>query len=162
VFSKVAFALYFVGLIGLSIVALTRDAVQASASEAEKAAHYWVNVGTIQPARLEDDEWEVDVLRPDGSLVEVAFDHELKLRDFDQELGAGGTLANDEVTGPLRHRAILKALAVTGPGRVPSVERDSPNEIEVNVRPGDGTQIEVELDAELRVAGVRPEDPGDE
>jgi hypothetical protein len=162
VFFKFVIAFHVAILIGLTVVALPRDDGQASASDAETAARYWIDVGTIQPARLEDDVWEVDVLRPDGSLVEVTFDHQLKLRDFDEELGPGGTWAHDEVRGPLRHRAILAALEVTGPGRVSSVERDSPNEVEVNVRPRDGTQIEVELDAQLRVGEMELEDPGDE
>jgi hypothetical protein len=104
----------------------------------------------------------VDVLRPDGSLVEVTLDHELEFRKFDEELGPGGTLAHDEVRGPLRRRAILAAFAVTGRGRVTTVERDTPDEIEVGVRQRDGSQLEVELDAKLRVGEVEPEDPADE
>jgi len=162
VFFKFVIAFHVVVLIGATVVALPRDGGQASASDAETAARHWIEVGTVQPARLEDDQWEVDVLRRDGSLVEVTFDHRLELRDFDEELGPGGTWAHDEVRGPLRHRAILVALDETGPGHVSSVERDSPNEVEVNVRRRDGTQIEVELDAKLRVGEVELEDPGDE
>ena len=43
-----------------------------------------------------------------------------------------------------------------------TVERDSANEIEVGVRLANGSQIEVELDSELRVGEVEPEDPEDE
>jgi hypothetical protein len=45
---------------------------------------------------------------------------------------------------------------------VTTVERDPRGEIEVGVRQRDGSQLEVELDSELRVGEVEPEDPGDE
>jgi hypothetical protein len=154
---------FFLGvLIGGTVMGLPGDDRQWNASDAEAAARYWIEVGTVQPARLDEGDWEVDVLRPDGSLVEVTLNDRLKLRDFDEELGPGGTWAGDEVRGPLRRQAIRAGLKVAGPGRVSSVERDSPDEVEVNVRPRNGTQIEVVLDAELQVRQVRHEDPGDE
>jgi hypothetical protein len=164
-FFKFVFAAYIAALFVLTVIALPNDDGRASASDAERAALEHVDDGTVQPARIEDDEWEVDVLRPDGSLVEVTFDYDLELRDLDEELGPGGTLAEDEIRGPLRRRAIRKALAITGSGDVPSVERDPGGEIEVNVRRRNGPrteQIEVELDSKLRVGEVEPEDPGDE
>jgi hypothetical protein len=162
VFFKFVIVFFMAVLISATVVALPRDDGRASASDAEAAARYWEDVGTVQPARFDEGVWEVDVLRPNGSLVELTFDDDLQLRDFDEELGPRGTWAHDEIRGTLRHRAILAALKETGPGGVPSVERDSRDELEVNVRPGNGTQIEVMLDAELRVKKVRREDPGDE
>jgi hypothetical protein len=146
----------------LTFLALPRDEGQARASDAESAALQRFPRGTVQPARIEDDEWEVDVVLPNGSLVEVTFDHELNLRDLDEEIGPGGTRANDELSGPARRRAIEAAFQVTGPGQVRSVERDSPNEIEVNVRFKNGVQIEVELDRRFHVGEVEDEDPDDE
>jgi hypothetical protein len=155
------FAFFVAVLIAGTAVAVPRDHGQAGAAEAENAALNWVD-GVVEPARIEDDEWEVDVVRPDGSLFEVALDHDLALREIDEEIGPGGLRARDELTGAARRRAILAAFAVTGPGRVSSVERDSADEVEVNVRRDDGTQVEVELDSELHVGEVEPEDPDDE
>jgi hypothetical protein len=161
-FFKASFALFVVVIIAVTFVAVPRDEGQARPSDAEAAARHWIGDGSAQPARIEDDEWEVDVIRPDGSLVEVTFDHDLNLRDFDEELGIGGERAHDEVRGPLRDEAIETALRVTGPGSVTSVERDGPDELEVNVRVDDGSQVEVELDARLSVGEVEDEHPDDE
>jgi hypothetical protein len=159
-----SFFAFFIAVIvvGTFVELRQGDDDRATAAEAEAVARSWVDEGVVQPARIEDDEWEVDVVRPDGSLVEVTLDHELRFRKFDEELGPGGSLAHDEVRGPLRRRAILAAFAVTGRGRVTTVERDPRGEIEVGVRQRDGSQLEVELDSELRVGEVEPEDPGDE
>jgi hypothetical protein len=162
----VIFKLVFASFVGVviagTVVALPRGDGQASASKAEAAARYWVGPGTVQPARLENNRWEVDVALPDGSLVQVTLDRELELQDIDEELGPGGRRAHDEVTGELRDRAILKALAVAGPGRIRGVERDSANELEVGVLRPNGIQLEVELDAELNVIHIEREDPEDE
>jgi Peptidase propeptide and YPEB domain len=163
VFFRSFFAIFIAVIIGGTFAELRQgDEDRASAVEAEAAARSLVKEGVVQPARIEDDEWEVDVLRPDGSLVEVTLDHELTFRKFDEELGPGGSLAPDEVRGPLRRRAVLAAFAVTGRGRVTTVEHDPGGEIEVGVRQRDGSQVEVELDSKLRVGEVEPEDPEDE
>lgn len=161
-FFKASLAVLLAAILVVTFLALPRDEGQARASDAEAAALERFPRGTVQPARVEDDEWEVDVVLPNGSLVEVTFDHALKLRDLDEEIGPGGTRADDELEGEERRRAIRAAFEVTGSGRVTSVERDSPNEIEVNVRFGNGVQVEVELDREFRVGEVEDEDPGDE
>jgi hypothetical protein len=162
VFFKVSFALLLVVIVVMTFFALPRDEGQARPSDAEAAALDRFPNGTVQPARVEDDEWEVDVVRPDGSLVEVTFDHELNFRDLDEEIGPGGRLAEDELRGAERQRAITAAFEVTGPGSVTSVERDSPNEVEVDVRFPNGVHIEVELDRNFHVGEVEDEDPGDE
>jgi hypothetical protein len=161
-FFKAWFAALVMVIVVVAFVALPRDEGQATPSDAEAAAAVWVGGGEVQPARIEDDEWEVDVLRPDGSLVELTFDHELNLRNLDEELGRGGEPAHDELEGPLRDRAVRVAFEVTGPGRVTSVERDGRDEIEVNVRRRDGELVEVELDRALRVGEVEDEPLGDE
>jgi hypothetical protein len=162
VFFKASFALFLVVIVVVTLLAIPRDEGQARPADAEAAARHWVGGGDVQPARIEDDEWEVDVRRPDGSLVEVTFDHELNLRDLDEELARRGALAHDEVVGPVRSRAIRAAFQVTGAGRVTSVERDARDEIEVNIQLRDGSQVEVELDSALRVGEVEDEDPADE
>jgi hypothetical protein len=162
VFFRAFFALFVAILIVGMFVALSQGDDRATIEDAERVALELVGEGTIQPARVEDDEWEVDVVRPDGSLVEVTLNHELELIDFDEERGPGGSLAGDELTGEHRRQAIRAAFRVTGEGRVTTVERDSADEIEVGVLRADGSQIEVELDSELRVGEVEPEDPEDE
>ena len=52
------------------------------------------------------------------------------------------------------------ALIAVGSGRVFSVERESSESVEVNVRRPNGT-FEVQLDSS-QVVEVEPEDPGDE
>jgi hypothetical protein len=132
-----------------------------SAKDAEIAARSWVRVGDVQPARREGDTWEVDVRRPDGSLVEVVMGDELQLRDFDEESGPAGAPAPDELTGTARARAIEAAFFHVGPGRVVGVEREPSGETEVGIRMG-GDQIEVRLDERYRVIEVHPEDRSDE
>jgi hypothetical protein len=161
-FLKASLAAFIVVIVVVTLLALPREGGQARAGEAEAVARHWVGSGTVQPARLEDDEWAVDVLRPDGSLVELTFDQDLNLRHVDEELGRTGGRAYDEIGGALRERAIRVAIAITGAGRVTSVERDGPDEIEVNVSLPGGDQVEVELDSALRVGEVEDEDPADE
>jgi hypothetical protein len=159
---KLSFAIFIVVIVVGTFLAVPRGTGQATASEAEAAAEYWVGSGVVQPARVEDDEWEVDVVRPDGSLVEVTIDHDLRLRNLDEELGRRGSRAHDEVEGPLRDRAARAALELTGPGHVTGVERDARDEIEVGILLRDGRHVEVELDSRLRVGEVEEEDPDDE
>jgi hypothetical protein len=132
-----------------------------SAKDAEIAALSWVRAGKAEPPRREGDNWEVDVRRPDGSLVQVTIGDELQLRNFDEEFGPAGAPAFDELEGAARARAIEAAFWHVGPGRVVGVERDPTGEIEVGIRMG-GDQIEVRLDERHRVIEVHPEDPSDE
>ena len=135
---------------------------ELSARDVAGVAAGWVGVGLPQTPRRDGDEWEVDVARPDGSLVEVTVGTGLELLGFDEERGPGGGPAPDELSGPTRARAVRAALAASGPGTVLHVERESGGDIEVGVRRPDGTQVEVGLDARLRVLEVEREDPADE
>ena len=130
--------------------------------DAEAVAVELVGDGVAQDSRREDDRWEVDVVRPDGSMVQVSLGDDLKLRGLDEELGPAGTLAEDELRGPARARAVRAAFTETGIGKVVSVERDKGGEIEVRVRPGGRRQIEVELDRNYRVLELDDESLGDE
>jgi hypothetical protein len=154
--------LLVVGLVtAAAVIQLGRDDEGFDAAEAKTAALSWVGVGKAEAPRREGDSWEVDVRRPDGSLVQVTMGDELELRDFDEEFGPAGTPASDELSGVGRERAIEAAYWHVGPGRVVGVERDPTGEIEVGMRLG-GDQVEVRLDERYRVVEVRPEDPGDE
>jgi hypothetical protein len=131
-------------------------------ADAQAVALNWVGVGVAQEPRRDGSEWEVDVVRPDGSLVEVTIGKALEARGFDEERGTAGRPAPDEIQGTLRATATRIALAETGPGRALSVEREGTREIEVGIRTRANRSVEVELDAALRVVEVEPEDPRDE
>jgi hypothetical protein len=158
VFGGVALA-----LVGLWIAAVLDEQDFPSDREAaEAAALRWVRTGVTQEPRRDGDDWEIDVVRPDGSMVQVKLGPSLELRDFDEEFGPAGTPAHDELRGESRARAVRAAFAETGPGQVVSVERDSRREIEVSIRLADDRQVQVELDHTFRVVGVTREDPSDE
>ena len=145
------------------VVLATGGEDEPDAASARQAALRWTGVGLTDAPRRTGDGWEVDVRRSDGSLVEVEFGTKVELREFDEERGAGGSPAHDEVTGDVRERAIETARTVSGPGSVRSVEREHDGSIEVNVAAPDQTTIvEVELDRQLRVTDVDEEDIGDE
>jgi hypothetical protein len=152
-----------VALVIASAVALLlrADDESFSAAEAKTAALSWVDGGLAQPPRRDGDAWEVDVVRPDGSLVQVTLGERLELRDFDEEFGPAHTPAPDELRGAARARAIEAAFRHVGPARVVGVERESNREIDVDVRMGED-RIEVQLNPRFGVIGVKPEDPGDE
>jgi hypothetical protein len=147
---------------GVMVIAGTDRRPEIGPEDAEAAALDWVGVGYAQEPRRDGDEWEVDVIRPDGSMVEVTIGNELQARGFDEERGAAGLPAGDEVHGPRRAAAIEAARAVTGTGRATSVERDGPREIEVSLTTRDDLHVEVELDPALEVIEVEVEDPEDE
>jgi hypothetical protein len=137
------------------------DEEEVSAADARTAALSWVGAGDAEPPRREGDNWEVDIRRPDGSLVQVTLGDQLELRNLDEEIGPAGAPAADELVGRARDRAIEAAFWYVGPGRVVGVERDPTGEIEVGMRLG-RDQVEVRLDRRFRVIEVQPEDPGDE
>jgi hypothetical protein len=130
--------------------------------DAEAVALRLVANGVAQDSRRDGDRWEVDVVRDDGSMVQVNLSDDLELRSLDEELGPAGTLAPDELRGAARERAVAAAFAETGAGQVVSVERDSPRRIKVRVRKEEGRHVGVVLDASLRVLEVETEDPRDE
>src|SRR5918997_4634702 len=136
-------------IIALIVIALAKRDQQVP--DVETAALRWVGDGVTQQPRRESGRWEVDVVRPDGSMVQVSLGDDLQLLGLDEESGPAGTLAEDELRGPARARAVRAAFTETGIGKVVSVERDAGGEIEVRVRPGGGRQIEVELDRNFRV-----------
>ena len=155
--------------IALSVIALLAALVKTVSGtpgptdeEVRAAAIRWVGAGVAEEPRRDGDEWEVDVVRPDGSLVEVTIGDELELRETDEELTATGDVVVDKIAGSLRRRAVEVALAKVGSGQVIGVERDKRDgEIEVEVvREGD--VIEVGLTPSLRVIEVEKKDVDDE
>lgn len=142
------------------LVLISDDEEEARPAQVRTAAFRWVGVGAAEDPRRDGDEWEVDVERPNGSLVEVTMDDELQLAGIDEELGPDGTRAADELTGPRRRRAKDTALDAVAPGRVFSVERESPGSVEVKIRRPDGI-VEVQLESG-RIIEVETAHPGDE
>jgi hypothetical protein len=130
--------------------------------DAEAVALDIVRDGVAQDSRREGDRWEVDVVRPDGSMVQVSLGDDLKLRGLDEELGPAGTLADDELRGSARARAVRVAFKETGAGEVVSVERDPNGGIEVRLQNGGQRQLEVELDRNYKQVEVDDEALGDE
>jgi hypothetical protein len=152
--------LYAAMTVGVVLLGLRLDE-ESTASDAEAVALRWVDGGVAQEPRREGDLWEVDVVRPDGSVVQVSLGDDLELHGFDEESGPAGTLAADELRGAARGRAVQAAFAETGPGQVASVEYDSERVIGVCIREPTGRQVEVELDPMWRVIAVEREDPCD-
>jgi hypothetical protein len=147
-------------LVAIVVVRVGEDE-QSNPANAKTAALKWVGAGVAQEPRREGNSWEVDVVRADGSLVQVSLGDDLHLRGLDEELGPGGTLAPDELRGRRRARAVQAAFAATAPSQVTSVEQGLGGEIEVCLRTWTGRQVEVELDQALRVAEIDREDPCD-
>jgi hypothetical protein len=159
----IVFAGVTLGLLALWIPgALDSPETSSDAEAAEAAALNWVRHGVSQEPRRDGDHWEVDVVRPDGSMVQVRLGPRLELRDFDEEFGPAGSPADDELRGAARARAVRAAFAETGLAQVISVERDSSREIEVSLRLSDDRQVEVELNQALNVVGVKEESRGDD
>jgi hypothetical protein len=162
VVTRVALILLAVAAATIAVLALWPREPELEAADAVAAAARWVGTGTPQAPRRDGGEWEVDVARPNGSLVEVTVGERGELLGFDEERGAGGGPAPDELTDPARARAVRAALAATGPGRVRSAEWEQGGGIEVAVRRANGTQLEVGLDHRFRIREIEPEDPADE
>jgi hypothetical protein len=133
----------------------------ANPVDAEVAALDAVPDGVSQVPRRDGDNWEVDVVRPDGSMVQVSLSKNLDVLGLDEEYGPAGTLAADEARGANRVRAVRAAFKEVGPGEVIGVERESGGRFEVGVLQRGG-QVEVELDRDFRVTEVEGETPGDE
>jgi hypothetical protein len=142
---------------------LAEDTTEQTAQlDAEDAALEAVVDGTVQESRRDGGRWEVDVVRPDGSIVQVNLADDLELRSLDEEQGPAGTFASDELRGRLRARAVAEAFVETGPGEVVSVERDRNGDFDVRVRTWTDKLVQVELDRRFRVLEVKREDLGDE
>jgi hypothetical protein len=83
-------------------------------------------------------------------------------------IGAGSFLGIAAATGgddePLRgdaqDRAVAAALASTGGGTVTETETGDEGAYEVEVRKADGSQVEVQLDADFHVIGSVADDDG--
>jgi hypothetical protein len=134
VLARLTLLLLVAAAMATAVVTLRPREPALPASDAAAVAAGWVGAGTPQPPRRDDNEWEVDIARPNGSLVEVTVGKSRELVAFDEERGRGGGPAPDELRGPTRARAVHAARAAVGPGRVVSAERESGGGIEVGSR----------------------------
>jgi uncharacterized membrane protein YkoI len=126
--------------------------------------------------------WEAEVTRPDGSTVDVALDRDYRIVAIDEESGRdddsdddaderGGDDADERgddadergdddadarATGPAAERAGAAALARFPGGRVTSIERDADGGAvwEVEVTRSDGSSVDVDVDAAMRIVAV--------
>jgi uncharacterized membrane protein YkoI len=72
---------------------------------------------------------------------------------------AGGGDTDQELTGPTRDRAVAAARAATGGGTVLETEvGDDGAAYGVEIRRGDGRQVEVKLDKAFKVIAQEPDD----
>lgn len=131
-------------------------------ADASRAALQWIGTGSAEPVRRDGNGWEVDVRRPNGSVIEVALSANLRLRGFDEERAPDGRPAHDEITGHLRDRAIRAARRHAPEGVVRGVERERDGSIEVDIVRADRTVAEIELDQRLRITDTDEEQIGDE
>lgn len=145
----------------VAVVVIELDG-KATPVDAEVVALELVGDGRILETRRDGGRWEVDVVRPDGSMVQVNVGDDLELISLDEELGPAGTFAPDELRGRRRAGAVEAAFVETGPGQVVSVERDDNGEIDARVRTRPDGLVQVELDGRFRVLEVHREDLGDE
>jgi hypothetical protein len=153
VFGAMLLALVFMGL---------RVEDPADRVDVEMTALDWVGGGRAQASRRDGDNWEVDVVRRNGSVVQVTLGDDLRLRGLDEESGPAGTLAYDELIGPARARAVQAAFAEVGAGQVIEVEREGRREIGVRIQEPGGREVEVQLNGRFRVTRVEPDGPGDQ
>ena len=151
-----------VGAVVMGLVLAEQTTQQTTQLDAEDAALESVGDGAVLESRRDGARWEVDVVRPDGSIVQVNLGGDFELRSLDEEVGPAGTFAPDELRGSRRSGAVAAAFLETGAGEVVSVERDRDGDLDVRIRtPTDGL-VQVELDRRLRILDVQREDPGDE
>ena len=76
-------------------------------------------------------------------------------------VAVAGNGDEEPLTGATLDQAVAAALAHTGGGEVTETEiGDGDAAYEVEIRLPDGSQVEVELDADFRVIGSAPDDDG--
>lgn len=137
------------------------DVERVTDGDVREAALQWVDDGRVQEVRGDGEEWEVDVIRADRSLVEVTIGERLELLQLDEERGAHGRPTPDMLRGAAAAQAAEAALRATG-GDVLGGEREPDGDLEVDVRLRDGTLLEVGLTPDFVVHEVAHETPGDE
>lgn len=138
-----------------------RDRVAAAAVEAAGGGEA-VDVETSDDP---GEAYEVEVRLPDGAEVDVALDADLAVvaqerddRDDDQDDDRGDRDADDRVLSDQERTAAEKAaLAAVGGGTVLDVEVSDDRGVayEMEVRDADGTEWDVDLDADMQVVDKR-------
>jgi uncharacterized membrane protein YkoI len=147
-----------------------------SLERASDAALAEVGEGTVTEAERSDDldhAYAVEVRREDGSDVDVELDDDYKVVRVDGATTGGGTSGsnsespNSEPSGaatgddaPIsaddRSSAEKAALDAAGPGTVTDLDRsdDTDHAWEVEVTAADGSDVDVELDAQFAVVRI--------
>ena len=151
--------------------ALTGDAFD----RASGAALAYLGGGRITEMEVGDEEgfYEVEVVLEDGQEVDVHLDEDFTVlgeeretedqdeaRDEDEGAEDDAGEQAEQVTGPDWEDAAAAALAEVGDGRVTEIEAadDGDRGYEVEVRRGDGSSVEVDLDQSFGVVSVEDDD----
>ena len=122
--------------------------------------------GTVSSVELEDGGYEVEVRLADGTEVDVELDGDFAVVHTstddpddvsDDESDDGSDSDNVAVGDAERQTATDAALAETGEGTVTDVEIDDGG-YDVEVRLADGTEIDVDLDADFAVVRTEQDD----
>ncbi|HSN38171.1 MAG TPA: PepSY domain-containing protein [Arthrobacter sp.] len=112
--------------------------------------------GTVLKAETDDGAtaFEVDVMRPDGSKVEVNLDRSFQVSTAESQ-GQDDDSSLPALSAADRDMAGSAALARVGQGTVSEVERENEggSAYEVEVRLNDGSQVEVQLGSDFQVLG---------
>ena len=136
--------------------------------------------GTITEVDVDANGYDVEVLRPDGTKIDVDLDHDFNVIGSRPDTDDDGTDDNDAaddaddvndrddndnddvaVGDAERQQAGDAALAETGDGTVTDVEFDrnaSGDGYDVEVRLTDGSEVDVELDAQFNVLRTEVDD----
>lgn len=156
--------------LGVGGVALAGDAIGGDddrplaggdLDRASRAALAEAGGGEVVDSERDDGRFEVEVLRPDGTRVEVTLDDSFAV--VHSELDDHDDPDDDRpVTGEELERVTQAALAETGEGTVTDAEQEADGTYEVEVRRADGTEVDLRLDEDLAVTHVRVDDDHDD
>jgi len=161
-------------------IAIADKERRVSVSDVERASRAAVAaVGSGTATSVDRDReggstWEVEVVKPDGSHVDVLLDGQFRVLNVGAERDAteppkaqapaGTHDAETPVPGADAERASAAALKAVGGGTVNDVDRDLEGGAtwEVEITKPDGSQVDVLLDAQFQVLSVGAEqEPGE-
>ena len=137
------------------------DLERASAAALAEAGN-----GTVSGVELDDGGYEVEVRLVDGTEVDVDLDGDFAVvrtstddrdDDSDDDSDDGADRDDGPVGDAERQQATDAALAETGEGTVTGIELDNDG-YEVEVRLVDGTEVDVDLDADFTVVATDRDD----
>lgn len=153
-------AVVVAGGVAGAAIAQSGDDTPPDLDGAVAAASAEVADGTVTGVEQEDGGYDVELRRADGTEVDVRLDTNFAVvkTDTEDDDDGEGDPALDEAT---RTRAAEAAIASVGEGTVAGVESDDGG-YDVDIRRADGTEVEVDLDANFAVVNSETDDDGDD